>query len=135
MKKILLLLCAIGFLGFATAQNADTLMGTYLKADGKSKVQFFKSGDTYSGKIVWLKEPADKNGNPKTDSKGKPLMGMIVITNLKYDKDGTYIDGKCYRPVENDEIKLKLKLLPDGILEVTGSKWGFSKTEKWKKQM
>ena len=134
MKKTLFLLCALGFLNFAVAQNADALIGTYLKADGKSKIEFFKSGNTYSGKIVWLKEPLDKNGNPKTDSKGKPLMGMIVITNLKHEGNGSYIEGKCYRPVENDEIKFKLKLQPDGIIEVTGSKWGFSKTEKWKKQ-
>jgi len=141
MKKIFytLLLIMSGF--FLYGQSADALIGTYLKADGKSKIEFFKSGETYSGKIVWLKEPNDEKGTPKKDVKNpdkslreKPLLGLVNITGLKYDGDGKYVDGKAYRPVEGDEVKFKIKVNGDGTLTVTGSKYGFSKTETWKKQ-
>jgi uncharacterized protein (DUF2147 family) len=126
---------------FMYAQTADALVGTYLKADGKSKVEFFKSGETYSGKVVWLKEPNDDKGNPKKDPKNpdkslreRPLMGMITITGLKYDGEGKYVEGKAYRPAEGDEVKFRVKVNGDGTVSVTGSKYGFSKTETWKKQ-
>jgi len=135
----LLLFIMSGF--FVYGQSSDAIAGTYLKADGKSKIQFFKSGDTFSGKVVWLKEPNDEKGNPKKDPKNpdkslreRPLMGMITITGLKYDGDGKYVDGRAYRPADGDEVKFKVKVNDDGTLTVTGSKYGFSKTEVWKKQ-
>jgi len=141
MKKVFytLLFVLSGF--FVYGQSADAIVGTYLKADGKSKVEFFKSGSTYSGKVVWLKEPNDDKGNPKKDPKNpdkslreRPLMGMITITGLKYDGEGKYVDGKAYRPADGDEVKFKVKVNDDGTITVTGSKYGFSKTETWKKQ-
>jgi len=141
MKKVFytLLFVLSGF--FVYGQAADAIVGTYLKADGKSKVEFFKSGSTYSGKVVWLKEPNDEKGNPKKDPKNpekslreRPLMGMITITGLKYDGEGKYVDGKAYRPADGDEVKFKVKVNDDGTITVTGSKYGFSKTETWKKQ-
>ena len=125
---------------FVYGQSTDAILGTYLKADGKSKIEFFKSGETYSGKIVWLKEPNDAQGNPKKDVKNpdkslreKPLLGLVNITGLKYEGEGRYVDGKAYRPVEGDEVKFKIKVNGDGTITATGSKYGFSKTETWKK--
>jgi len=141
MKKVFytLLFVFSGF--FLFAQSADAIVGTYLKADGKSKIEFFKSGDTYSGKIVWLQNPNDEKGNPKKDVKNpekslrdRTLVGLINITGLKYDGDGKYIDGRVYRPAEGDDLKFKVKVHGDGNISVTGTKYGFSKTETWKKQ-
>jgi len=141
MRKIFctLLFAFSGF--FIFGQNADAIVGTYLKADGKSKIEFYKSGNTYSGKIVWLKEPNDEKGNPKKDVNNsdkslreRPLMGLVNITGLKYDGEGKYIDGRAYRPVEGDEVKFKVTVKEDGTISATGSKYGFSRTETWKKQ-
>jgi uncharacterized protein (DUF2147 family) len=141
MKKIFVILLFVFCGCYLFGQSSDAIVGTYLKADGKSKIEFFKSGATYSGKVVWLKEPNDANGNPKKDPKNpdkslrdRPLMGMVTITGLKYEGDGKYVEGKAYRPAEGDEVKFRLKINDDGTINVTGSKYGFSKTETWKKQ-
>jgi len=142
MKKFFYTLFFVVCGYFAYGQSADAILGTYLKADGKSKIEFFKSGDTYSGKIVWLKEPNDEKGNPKKDVKNpdkslreKPLLGLVNITGLKYEGEGKYVDGKAYRPVEGDEVKFKVKVNGDGTISVTGTKAAiFSRTETWKKQ-
>jgi hypothetical protein len=141
MKKTLITLL-FAFCGcLIYGQSADVIVGTYLKADGKSKIEFFKSGDTYSGKVVWLKDPNDANGNPKKDPKNpdkslreRPLLGMVTITGLKHEGGGKYIEGKAYRPAEGDEVKFKVKNNGNGTIDVTGSKYSFSKTETWKKQ-
>jgi uncharacterized protein (DUF2147 family) len=141
MKKVFytLLFVFCGFFVFGQSENA--IVGTYLKADGKSKVEFYKSGSAYCGKVVWLKEPNDEKGNPKKDVKNpdkslreRNLVGIVTITGLKYEGNGKYIDGKAYRPAEGDEVKFKVQVNNDGTINVTGSKYGFSKTEIWKKQ-
>ena len=140
MKKLFFTLLFVISGLFVFGQNADAIVGTYLNADLKSKIEFFKSGDTYCGKIVWLKEPNDENGNPKKDVKNpdkalrsRPLMGLVNITGLKYDGNGKYIDGKVYRPAEGDELKFKVKINADGSIDVTGTKGIFSLTKTWKK--
>jgi uncharacterized protein (DUF2147 family) len=141
MKRIFYILLFIFCSFFVYGQSADAILGTYLKADGKSKVEFFKSGDTYSGKVVWLKEANDDKGVPKKDVKNpdkslreRPLMGLVTITGLKYEGNGKYMEGKAYRPVEGDEVKFKVQVNNEGTISVTGSKYGFSKTETWRKQ-
>ncbi|MDR2971328.1 MAG: DUF2147 domain-containing protein [Bacteroidales bacterium] len=92
MKKIFYTLLFVFSGIFIYGQSADAIVGTYLKADGKSKVEFYKSGDTYSGKVVWLKEPNDENGKPRKDVKNpdkslrdRALLGLVTITGLKFD--------------------------------------------------
>jgi uncharacterized protein (DUF2147 family) len=140
MKKVFYTLFFVFCGFFLFGQKADAIVGTYLNADGKSKIEFFKSGDTYSGKIVWLQTPNDEKGNPKKDVKNsdkslrdRPLMGLVNITGLKYDGDGKYVDGKVYRPAEGDELKLRVKINADGSIDVTGTKYGINITKTWKK--
>jgi uncharacterized protein (DUF2147 family) len=137
MKKAVFIFFLSVCVSFIYGQNADAIVGKYLKEDGESKIEFYKSGNTYSGKVVWLKEPNDKNGNPKKDVNNpdkslreRQLMGIITISGLKFDGDGRYVDGKAYRPVEGDEVKIKVKVNDNGTINVTGSKYGFSKTKK-----
>lgn len=141
MKKTILTVIIALFGITMFAQNADALVGTYLKADGKSKIEFFKSGSTYSGKIVWLAEPNDKAGNPKKDVnnddkslQSRPLIGLVNITGLKFEGDGKYIGGKAYRPAEGDDVKFEVTINADKNINVRGYKGIFYKTETWKKQ-
>ena len=140
MKKLLCTLLFVfgGF--FLFAQNADAIVGTYVNPNGQSHLEYFKSGNTYSGKIVWLSEPNDANGKPRKDVKNpdkslrdRPVMGLVTVTGLKFDGKDTYTDGKAYRVAQGDEVKMKIKVNSDGTLSVTGSKGIFSKTQIWKK--
>lgn len=49
------------------AQYQDAIVGKWLSADGDGKVEIYKKGDKYYGKLVWLKEPNEDNGTPKVD--------------------------------------------------------------------
>lgn len=58
MKKTLLtLLLLTSICCFSQTLSADAVIGTWLTASGKAKVQIYKEGDKYNGKIVWLKIP------------------------------------------------------------------------------
>src|SRR5258705_32954 len=59
MKHIRTVLYALFLLSpfSVNAADADAIVGTWTTGEGVSKVEISKSGDTYSGKIVWLKYP------------------------------------------------------------------------------
>ncbi len=40
-------------------KRASDIVGFWLSQEGNAKVEIYKSGDKYYGKIVWLKTPID----------------------------------------------------------------------------
>ncbi|WP_027383968.1 DUF2147 domain-containing protein [Epilithonimonas caeni] len=67
------------------------------------KIEIFKSGQTYSAKLLWAKDIFEADGKtPKRDSKNpdeklrnRSRQGITHITELIY-KDGEFINGKLY---------------------------------------
>ena len=119
----------------------DKLLGTYLTQDKSSKIEFYKLGNKYFGKVVWMKDPNDpKTNKPYLDSdnpdpakRSLPVMGMDIIHDIVYSKDkwegGTLYDpntGKTWDcNISFDGNKLKVK----GFWKVS---W-IGKTETWTK--
>ncbi len=139
-KKTLILIVLLFAMTLTFCQNSSSLVGTYLKQDGKSKIEFYQTGNTYSGKVVWLKEPNNASGqplkdvnNPDKSLKNRTIINCTVIKNLQYDGEGSYIKGEAYRPEEGDNIKLKIQIKSNGTILVTGTKYGFSRSEIWTK--
>ena len=89
-------------------------------------VQINKVGATYSGKIVWLKEPTE-NGRPRTDKNNPqaakqsvPLMGLVILRDFVYVvEDGEWTDGTIYDP-KNGKTYSCTMTLEDGRLNVRG---------------
>ena len=73
----LLLFFSIGF--HAYSQNkADDIVGVWLTSGKKQgKIQIYKSGDRYYGKVVWLKYPT-KDNKPLTDIKNPEQEKVIA---------------------------------------------------------
>ena len=105
--SILLFLC-IAFVNKSSAQK-DQLEKTWFTKGNDSKVQMYltQSG-TYAGKIIWLREPNDKDtGKPKLDKENPDdskrngaVLGLVIMTGFKKNPENKdeYIDGKIYDP-------------------------------------
>ena len=53
---------------FSQSKKGDDILGKWFTENNEAKVEIYKSGDKYYGKIIWLKEPNDKEtGKPKKD--------------------------------------------------------------------
>jgi uncharacterized protein (DUF2147 family) len=109
------------------AQN-DMVTGFWLTQDGDSQVEIFKApGNKYNGRIVWLKEPLDENGqvkrddkNPDNNLKSRPTLGLGLLNDFTYNASkkewerGTIYDPKsgrtydCFMRLDGDNT-LKLK--------------------------
>ena len=128
MKKIFaligILLCTVSFASANT--NPDDIVGLWLNSNGQGRIQVYKEGNKYFGKIVWLKEPNGPKGNPKLDAnnpdpalKTKPLLGAIVLRNFVYD-DREWSSGRIYDPQNGKDYKCYMKLKDANTLSVRG---------------
>lgn len=118
MKKVIL---SIAWLFAATikpfAQNADGAKGIWINSEKDAKVEIYKSGDKYFGKITWLKEAYEADGkSPKKDNKnlneklrGRTVMNLTIISGLSY-KDGEWTGGELYDPKSGKTVNAKMKL-------------------------
>jgi uncharacterized protein (DUF2147 family) len=140
MKKIFLLPVLLCFSLFASAKtNPDDILGVWLSSNGQAHLQIYKEGDKYFGKLVWLKEPNNAKGTPKLDANNpdealrtKPLLGLVILRNFKYD-DGEWSGGRVYDPQNGKDYKCYMKLKDAKTLNVRGYV-GFSllgRTEVW----
>ena len=140
MRKIILagVLASVAFT--ASAQDAASPIGKWKTLDDKSgkpmtitEVYQAKNG-TLAAKIV--ENVGNLPANCTTcsgDHKGKPIVGMVTLWNLKANKDGTWGGGSGYKPSEDREFKAKTVTLTDGgkKLEVKGCVSIICRTATW----
>ncbi len=119
--------------------EADRIIGVWLTADGKAHIEVSRTGEQYSGKIIWLAEP-EKNGKPVVDDKnpdealrGRPILLMELMFGFVYDGDNTWVDGRVYDPEDGDEYRGKVQLVDDSTMELRGYVLIplFGRTETW----
>jgi hypothetical protein len=134
MQTMFLLMFTAGVL---FAQNADDIIGKYRLPNGMD-IEIYKNGDVYDGKIIALHnyeegETKDVN-NPDKSKRDEPLVGKEIIHGLKFDKDDKqWVDGTMYGPEKGIVLNLKVTEMHDDEIVVTGSKYLFWKTLRWKK--
>jgi uncharacterized protein (DUF2147 family) len=133
---------------FTKAQVAtDDLVGVWKNGEGTAMIKIAKNGDTYEGKIVWLKEPNDPdNGKPKIDRNNpeptkqkSPVLGLTNVWGFRF-KEGEWIDGFIYDPKngktydcimtmnEKDKAKLSVRGYIMGMTM-------FGRTDTWVRQV
>lgn len=111
---------------FSTGSTADDVTGVWLNASGKGKVQVYREGGKYFGKIVWLREPLTEKGLPKKDAmnpsvalKSQPLVGLVILREFVF-REGEWTDGRIYDPENGKEYKCYLKMKNPNTLLLRG---------------
>jgi hypothetical protein len=130
MKSVFsLVLLFAGQLAFSQDQNgADDILGVWLTGTKNGKVEIYKKGNTYQGKIVWLSEPLNpKTAQPKTDINHpdeklhtRPILGLINTWGFSYEGDGSWENGHIYDPKNGKEYKCVITMKDKNSLNVRG---------------
>ncbi len=146
MKKYFII-SALFILSFLYSANPKDIVGYWLTQNGKSIILITREKDTFSGKIVWLKEPrypkGDKNegkekmdlNNPDIKKRTDKLIGLKLLWDFKFKKD-KWAGGKIYDPENGKTYFCKIKMNKKGNLIIKGSidKWGIvGRSTVWKK--
>ncbi|MGB3588981.1 MAG: DUF2147 domain-containing protein [Tunicatimonas sp.] len=119
---------AINIHNTALAQTADAVVGEWNTSENRAKIEVYNCGESYCGKIVWLKEPNNPDGSTKLDKENpdeafrtRPIVGTEILKELEYDGDGEYEDGEIYDPESGKTYSCLMRLKEDGnVLEVRG---------------
>lgn len=130
-------LAAIGLLaGQAQAQAPAPKdpSGVWLTKDGRARIRVEKCGPANAeacGYVVWLKDPLTDDGRPRTDIKnpdpskrGRPAIGLQLMSNLKLDKEGRYA-GQIYNAEEGKHYDVSIYLENPNELRIRGCFMGF----------
>jgi uncharacterized protein (DUF2147 family) len=105
----------------------DKIIGNWQPSDGRSVIQIYKGSgqngedkNKYYGKIVWLLEPNDASGNPRTDinnpdekKRNNPLKGLVNLRDLEFvgsSKELVWENGKIYDPKNGSDYSFEAKM-------------------------
>jgi len=145
MKRLLtlaalaLLAPAASVLAQEVAREADAILGVWLTADGKARVEISRQEEKYNGRIIWLKEPV-KNGkvvvddkNPDEKLRDRPVLGISLMRDFVYDEENVWVGGRVYDPESGNDYKGKIHLVDEKTLDLRGYVLIplFGRTETW----
>ncbi len=124
------------------ADEPDAILGKWLSSKKRNQVQIYKQGNKYNGKLVWMLEPTEAGSNkPKIDAlnpdeklRTRPLMGLVMLTNLTYKGNGVWGDGTIYNPEDGKTYGCEVTLGAHNTLDMRGYVMGMpflGKTRTW----
>jgi uncharacterized protein (DUF2147 family) len=101
----------------------DAIEKTWYNQEKTAKVKVFKATDgKYYGKIVWLKEPNNAQGKPRTDinnpkkeHQNDALLGLQMLKNFEKDGAHGYSGGTIYDPKNGKTYSCKMTLNGDKL--------------------
>lgn len=123
------------------SQNkADDILGIWLTSGKEpARIQIYKTGEKFYGKIIWLKNPTE-NGKQRTDAsnpdktkRSNPIIGLIMLTAFKFDGDDEWEGGNIYDPESGKSYSSYIHLKDKNTLKVRGyiGVSLFGRTETW----
>ena len=128
LAVVFLLLCTSAFKGSAQIHKSDDILGIWLNQEATGKIQIYKEGDKYFGKLVWLRTPLDSvTGLPRTDKenpdaklKSNPLIGLVNLKNFVFDGEEEWSGGTIYDPKNGKTYKCYIRFESQNRLKIRG---------------
>jgi len=107
MRKISLTLFAMLLTLVLMAQSNDPILGKWENPSGEGRIEIYKKGDAYFGKLFWIKDSQKKDAkNPDDKLKKRAIQGLEILTNFK--KEGNaYQGGQIYDPKSGKHTAVK----------------------------
>ena len=102
-------------------------VGVWFDDTGQGAIEIAPCGEMLCGRIVWLKEPLTKDGQPLTDAlnpdpnrRDRPICGLQIIGDLKRQPNGSWDKGWIYDPKEGKSYDVEIRLRDPDHLQVKG---------------
>ena len=103
------IIISLFFFTFTSAQKKKDIIGFYMSNDGTSIFKFYKSGDKYVGKLVWMKHPERLDTmNPDVTKRNKKLLGSILAYGLIFDGKNDWTEGFVYEATKGKTFQCQI---------------------------
>lgn len=104
-------------------------VGLWIDHTGRGAVEIVPCANQLCGRIVWLKEPNDKQGRPLVDAlnedkrkRARSICGLQIIGQLQVQRDGSWDNGWIYDPEQGESFDVEIRLRSPDKLQVKGYK-------------
>ena len=118
----------------AYAASPDDILGLWNTEERDAKIEIYKCGAKYCGKIVCLQEPTyppgSKEGtpgmpmldhnNPNPELRKTPLIGLPILLDFVFAGDHSWKNGKIYDSESGNTYSGKMTLISPKQLNVRG---------------
>jgi uncharacterized protein (DUF2147 family) len=118
----------------AYAAGPDDVLGVWNTEGRDARIEIYKCGMKYCGRVVWLKDPTypadSKEGTPGTpvldhnnpDAKRRrtPLIGLPILLDFVFAGDNCWNNGKIYDSDNGKTYRGRLTLVSPHQLDVRG---------------
>lgn len=101
--------------------------GTWYSPDKDARIKFFEVSGKIYGKIVWMKEPNNKDGKPKVDNlnpdkskRNVPLQGFVFLKSFEKDGKNQWDNGTIYDPQSGKTYSSSMELENPNKLSIRG---------------
>ncbi len=132
IKSAAALMLSAGVFGIAADLSVAGPLeaGVWYDDTGKGAVQIeICGGNKLCGRIVWLREPLNAQGepltdknNPKAENRDRPICGLPILGQLAAVPEGGYDGGWIYDPKVGKAYDVAITLVAPDKLQVTGYK-------------
>jgi len=132
IKSASALMLSAGIAGLSAEPSAagPREAGVWYDDTGKGAVQIeICGGSKLCGRIVWLREPLNAQGepltdknNPKEENRARPICGLPILGQLAAVPEGGYDGGWIYDPKVGKAYDVAITLVAPDKLQVTGYK-------------
>jgi len=129
------------------AYEGDAIAGIWLTEGKEAQIEIYRCGFKYCGRIVSTSDPVytpeedmKRAGKPKTDDcnpdpalRGRPIIGLQLLWNLRYIGGNKWVDGRVYDPDNGNDYACRLSLASNDRLEMRGYFFVplFGRTTEW----
>ncbi|WP_225865853.1 DUF2147 domain-containing protein [Dyadobacter aurulentus] len=132
---------SLSIIANAQTGNADRILGEWLSEEKDRRIEIYKTGSEYFGRLLWSSELFETDGktsrkdvqNKDESLRDRNLLHVNLLLNFVYDA-GTWDDGKMYDPQSGKTYSCIIRLR-DELLEIR-SYIGFpllGKSTYWKR--
>lgn len=143
MKKITLCLLLFVFGLKLSAQNKDAIVGNWLTPKHDARIEIYKKGDAYFGKLAWFALQTDASGKPKLDTenpditlRNRTLLNLEFLKNFVYKGNNSWENGEIYDAQSGKTYSSKMSLSGNNKLNLRGfiGISLFGRTETWTRE-
>jgi Delta7-sterol 5-desaturase len=123
VTTFILLVSVIGVRGQVKADDVTGIWQTH--GEKPAKIQIYKNGDRYYGKIIFLQFPLDNDkplldkNNPDAGKQTRPILGLVILAGFRFDTD-EWNDGDIYDPEKGKTYSCTMTLKDENTLKVRG---------------
>lgn len=122
----------LGMAASTEPENPDAILGQWLTSKGEARIEIYKDGGHYAGKIVWMEEtvyPEDDpeagkvqhdRENPDPAKRDRPMIGLQLLREFDYVGGHAWKNGVIYNPDNGKTYNANLSLAKNGSLKVHG---------------